>query len=439
MQINVPRHRRVSIGAMQSPASAPCAARRDAVSRQALMDDILLTFNMGSSSLRVAVFAADAPDTPLYRLRVTLATGEVEGEGAVPAELAGFEPNTDPAELAALVAGQAAGPGQRIAAVAHRVVHGGDRQEPCRIDDDLLAELQDLEALCPLCQPPALEAIFHLRELWPELPQYAVFDTAFHRSQPALATTYALPAALRRQGIAAYGFHGISCQHVLRTLARVHPEMAAGRVLVAHLGNTASLTAVQGGRSVASSMGFSPLDGLPMGSRCGQIDPGVLLYLLDLGWSKSRLTDLLYHQSGLLGLSGIAGDLRELLAHEDEAAQFAVQYFCYCAARAAASLACAMEGVETLVFTGGIGEQAAAVREQICRRLGWLGVEVDAEANRAGSGSIDVSSSTVRVLVLPCDEETEMSRQCQDFLRADLDAALAEMPAPVAAAFALPR
>ena len=235
------------------------------------------------------------------------------------------------------------------------------------------------------------------------------------------------------------GFHGISCQHVLRTLTREHPELVAGRVLVAHLGNTASLTAVQGGASVASSMGFSPLDGLPMGSRCGQIDPGVLLYLLDLGWSKSRLTDLLYHQSGLLGLSGISSDMRALLAHDDEGAQFALQYFCYRAARAAASLACAMEGIDTLVFTGGVGEQAATVREQICRRLGWLGVTLDEQANRAGLASIAAPSSSIRILVLPCDEEAEIGRQCESLLRADRDGAIAETPVPADAVLSLSR
>lgn len=380
------------------------------------MRELLLTFNVGSTTLKVAASALAAPGVPLFRLSVELASGCVGSSGRAPGTLQVFEPNQDLTELVALITSHAAGPGERVAAVAHRVVHGGRHREPAFVTDELLQELQDLEALCPLQQPPALEVMCHLRELWPSLPQVAVFDTSFFRDLPALSQAYALPASLRRQGVRAYGFHGISCQHVLRELRAGDTALAEGRVLIAHLGQTASLTAVHQGRSVASSLGFSTLDGLPMGSRCGQLDPGILLYLMEQGWSKSRLIDLLYHKSGLLGLSGISADMRALLASNGDEAKFAVEYFCERTARMAASLACAMEGLDVLVFTGGIGEQHASIREQICRRLGWMGVELDAGANADGHGLLSATASRCRILVLPCDEEAEISLQCAELL-----------------------
>lgn len=380
------------------------------------MTDLLLTFNKGCATLKVAAYALASPALPLFRLVLELDSGIAQGSGRVPAALPAFEPRQDISDIVALITSHAAGPGQRLAAVAHRIVQGGDRRAPAWIDEALLEELEALEASCPLQQPPALEIACHLRELWPQLPQLAVFDSAFHRDQPALATTYALPAELRHQGIAAQGYHGISCQHVLHELRREHPALAAGRVLIAHLGHSASMTAVRDGRSVATSMGFSPLDGLPMATRCGQLDPGVLLYLLGQGWNRSRLTDLLYLQSGLLGLSGESADMRALLASPRDEARFAVEYFCYRAARMAASLACAMNGLDALVFTGGVGQHQAAVRERICAQLGWMGVAIDDEANRAGAEEISASGAGSRVLVLSADEEAEMSRQCQALL-----------------------
>lgn len=382
-----------------------------------MVRQLLLAFNVGSATLKVSACALAAPETSLFRLSVDLASGSSAGTGLLPAGLPReLEPNPDLTELAALLACHAAGPGERVVAVAHRIVHGGRHLQPAPITDALLQELQDLETLCPLLQPPALEVICHLRELWPMLPQVAVFDTSFHREQPELATTYALPAVLRMQGLKAYGFHGISCQHVLRALRAGDPAQAEGRVLIAHLGRSASLTAVRQGKSVANSMGFSMLDGLPMGSRCGQIDPGILLYLMEQGWSKSRLTDLLYHKSGLLGLSGQSADMRELLASSSDDARFAVDYFCERTARMAASLACAMEGLEVLAFTGGIGEQHALVREKICRRLEWMGVELAEAANANGHGLLSTPASRCRILVLPCDEEAEISLQCAELL-----------------------
>lgn len=378
--------------------------------------ELLLTFNMGSTTLKVAAFGRAAPATPVFRLTVEIASGRSWGSGEVPPLLQAFEPHQDVSDIVALVVSHAAGPGQVVAVLAHRVVHGGRFTGPEWITDELLQELEDLEALCPLHQPPALEIVWHLRALWPEIPQIAVFDTAFHRHQPALASTYALPASLRAQGVMAHGFHGISCQHVMRELRARQPALAGGRVLIAHLGQGASMTAVLQGKSVATSMGFSTLDGLPMGTRSGQLDPGILLYLLDLGWNKSRLTDLLYHQSGLLGLSGISADMRELLESRSEAARFAVDYFCYRAARMVSSLACAMEGLDTIVFTGGVGEHQPLVREKICQRLAWLGVELDPAANLAGQGAISRPASCCRIRVLPCDEESEISHQCAGLL-----------------------
>lgn len=376
--------------------------------------ELLLTFNMGSTTLKVAAFEVAAPAAPLFRLTVEVATGSTRGSGKVPPLLASFEPHQDVTDIVTLITSHAAQAGQVVSLLAHRIVHGGRFAGPQWLTDEVLQELEDLEPLCPLHQPPALEIIWHLRALWPELPQAAVFDTAFHLQQPALASSYALPGPLRAQGLVAHGFHGVSCEHVMRELQDHQPFLAGGRVLIAHLGQGASMTAVQQGRCVATSMGFSTLDGLPMGTRAGQIDPGVILYLLDQGWNKSRLTDLLYHQSGLLGLSGLSADMRELLDSRSESARFAVDYFCYRAARMAASLACAMEGLDTVVFTGGVGEHQPLVREKICQRLGWLGVELDAGANGAGRGDLSRPGSRCRVLLVPCDEEVEISRQCAD-------------------------
>lgn len=381
------------------------------------MDDILLAFNVGSSTLKVAAYSLRAPAPPLFRFTIELATRATYGSGQIPEALRAFTLEHSLEEMATFVVSHAGGKGQRVAAMVHRIVHGGrHHREPQWISDDLLRELEKLELMSPLHQPPALEVVRYLRQLWPKLPQMAVFDTAFHRQQPALATTYALPAALRRQGIVSYGFHGISCQHLMRVLGERHAEYADGRVLVAHLGQAASITAVHHGSSVACSMGFSTLEGLPMGTRCGELDAGVLLYLMEKGWSKSRLTDLLYYQSGLLGLSGLSADMRELLASKAEAARFAVDYFCYRAARTAASLACAMEGVETLVFTGGIGEHQPLIREKICQRLRWMGVDIDSVANRNDQEVISTPASSCRIIVVPADEEGEMSLQYRNLL-----------------------
>lgn len=381
------------------------------------MTTLLLIFNVGSSTLRVAACAVDALAAPVYRLSIDLATRATCASGSLPGDFPVFTQEHSLEDMVIFIVSHARDKGRHVVAVAHRVVHGGHHhREPLWVTAELLRELETFEQMRPLHQPPALEVISHLRKLWPDLPQLAVFDTSFHQQQPALATTYALPEALRRQGIAHYGFHGISCQHVMRWLTERHAELADGRVLVAHLGQSASLTAVHYGNSVACSMGFSTLDGVPMGSRCGELDAGVLLYLLEQGWSKSRLGDLLYHRSGLLGLSGISADMRELLASDTDAARFAVDYFCYRAARMVASLACAMEGLETLVFTGAIGEQQPLIREKTGERLRWMGVEIDSIANHENQDVLSSTSSSCRIVVVPTDEEGEMNLQCRSLL-----------------------
>ncbi len=433
MQVNEPGCIRVTIrfwpvGRQKGSGSADdVAGRMDKKKGEgqrvaAAMDEVLIVFNVGSSTLKVQATRLAAPEHPLFRVGIELATGITQGREGLPASFPVFTPSHTLEDMAMLVVSHVMESGMRVAGVLHRVVHGGRRhREPQWVNDALLQELQRLEMLCPLHQAPALELVHHLRTLWPALPQMTVFDTAFHRGQPALATTYALPAALRLQGIAAYGFHGISCQHVRRQLRAQHPALANARVLVAHLGQGASLSAVHHGESVACSMGFSTLDGLPMGTRCGELDAGVLLYLMEMGWSKSRLTDLLYHQSGLLGLSGSSADMRQLLAGKTEAERFAVDYFCYRAARMAASLTCAMEGLDVLVFTGGIGEHQPAIREKICERLRWMGVDIDSSTNQIGHGMVSQATSVCRILVVKADEEGEMVQQCRPHFLKGMD------------------
>jgi acetate kinase len=301
---------------------------------------------------------------------------------------------------------------QRLAAVGHRVVHGGPKySEPVQIDAEVLAELEQLTPLAPLHQPFNLAPISALRERRPEMPQVACFDTAFHRSQPAAAQAIALPRAYTERGIRRYGFHGISYEYIASELPRYDPEAALGRVVVAHLGNGASLCALRAGRSVATTMGFSSLDGLPMGTRCGALDPGVILMLLDhLHLDARAIEALLYKESGLLGVSGISSDMRELLASTDPRAAEAVDLFEYRIGRELGSLAAALGGLDGLVFTAGIGEHAAAIRARVCRDAAWLGLELDEAANEAGGPRISRGGSRVAAWVIPTNEELMIAR-----------------------------
>jgi acetate kinase len=293
------------------------------------------------------------------------------------------------------------------------VVHGGTRHHaPAKVDAALLADLDRLVPLAPLHQPHNLSAIRAVAAHRPDLPQVACFDTAFHTTQTELAQMYALPQALTDGGVRRYGFHGLSYEYIASVLPGLDPRAASGRTIVAHLGNGASLCALAGGRSVASTMGFTALEGLPMGTRCGQIDPGVLIYLMDEhGMDARALEKLLYKESGLLGVSGRSSDMRVLLAADDARSRLAVDLFCYRAAREIGSLAAALGGLDALVFTAGIGEHAAPVRERILRQCAWLGVELDAAANAEGGPRLSTAASAVSAWVVPTDEEGMIARQ----------------------------
>lgn len=306
-----------------------------------------------------------------------------------------------------------------VAAIGHRIVHGGlEWTHPVGIDDAVLSRLEALVAFAPLHQPVGLLGIRVARRRWPQALQVACFDTAFHATQPWLARIFALPRELSDQGIVRYGFHGLSVEWVLQQLGELEPERVGGRWLVAHLGSGCSITAVAGKRSIATSMGFSTLDGLPMSTRCGSLDPGVLLHLLEQGWTKEELSDLLYHRAGLRGVSGLSGDMRELLARTEPAAREAVDLFVYRAIREMGSLVAALGGLDGLVFTGGIGENQPSLRARIAAGLSWLGLGLDAESNQRGEGRISSSQSEVVVRVIHSDETQVIARHAWRWLTA---------------------
>lgn len=373
------------------------------------MDTLLLVLNAGSSSVKFAVYDDDLAE---------VASGQAEGLLTVPrfqARLQGQPPETHPIEetghdaAIAFMASWLRGafPGARLKAVGHRVVHGGDPAPgPSLVSEELLVHLETLIPQMPLHLPHNLAPIHTLRRLLPDLPQVACFDTSFHRTMPRVEQLFAIPRELIAEGVRRYGFHGLSYQYVSRRLPQVAPEIAGGRVIIAHLGSGASMCAVQGGRSVATTMGFTGLDGLPMGTRTGAIDPGILLYLVEAkGMNARALEAFLYHQSGLLGLSGgISNDMRELLASEAPEAAEAVAFFVHRCCREIGSLTAALRGLDALVFTAGIGERSAAIRAAICRGLDWLGVEIDDDANTTNATTISRPESRVAVLVVPTDE-----------------------------------
>jgi acetate kinase len=295
----------------------------------------------------------------------------------------------------------------RLVAVGHRVVHGGTRfSRPVLIGPGTLAELETLVPLAPLHQPHNLAAIRAVSERTPALPQVACFDTAFHRTQPPVAQAFAVPRRYSEAGVRRYGFHGLSYEYIASVLSRTDARAGAGRTVVAHLGNGASMCALRAGQSVATTMSFTALDGLVMGTRCGSIDPGVLLYLIDQHRMDARaLERLLYEESGLLGVSGGSSDMRDLLASSDASAAEAVDLFVYRINRELGSLAAALGGLDALVFTGGIGENAAPIRARVCREAQWLGVELDEEANAARGPCISRAGSRCPVWVIPTNEE----------------------------------
>lgn len=306
----------------------------------------------------------------------------------------------------------------QLTAVGHRIVHGGQRYiESVLIDRDVLEYLDTLVPLAPLHQPHNLAGIRTLQALYPDLPQVACFDTSFHHTQPRLATLFALPQHFWEEGIRRYGFHGISYRYISEILPKLIGEKANGKIVVAHLGQGASMCALNNLQSVATSMGLTALDGLPMGTRCGNIDPGVILYLLaEKGYQAQEVSDLLYKKSGLLGLSGESDDMRELLSNKSPQAIEAVDYFCYRIQRELGSLVATLGGLDALVFTGGIGENSVEIRQKVCDGLKWLKIELDAKQNAAAALQINAANSQPFVLVIPTNEEIIIAKDVLDLI-----------------------
>lgn len=393
------------------------------------MQHLILTLNAGSSSLKFSVFDTAAFETGALalgqvealstkpRLKARRKTGE--GDELHDRTLEGSVTH-EQAVKALLHWVKDAFPGAQLFAIGHRVVHGGvDYAAPVAIDDAVLASLRRLEALAPLHQPHNIAGIEAARVAFPELLQVACFDTAFHRGHPFVADAFALPRRFYEKGVRRYGFHGLSYEFVARRLREVAPEVAGGDVVIAHLGNGASMCGIRDGRSVASTMGFTALDGLPMGTRCGQLDPGVLIYLMsEHGMDAKALSDLLYKESGLKGLSGLTSDMRDLEASTAPHAREAIDYFVARIRRELGGLALALGGLDAVVFTAGIGENSASLRAAVLRDLDWLGVVLDPAANAAGGPLITRKDSRVRAYVLRTDEERMIAEHTLKLARA---------------------
>lgn len=380
------------------------------------MPEAILTLNAGSSSIKFALYECPAG------ARRVVSRGAIEGIGAAPTFTA-LAPDGTVLEdqhwatgthldhedlLEPLLTWVTSHLGEEnLVAVGHRIVHGGsDFHSPTRIDDTVLAALEKLVPLAPLHQPHNIAAVKAIGSLRPGLPQVACFDTAFHHDMPAVATRLALPRKYAEEGVRRYGFHGLSYEYLIARLRELSPGLADGRVIAAHLGNGASLCAMRNGRSIDTTMGFTPLDGLLMGTRCGSIDPGALLYLQQAdGLRTADVERVLYHESGLLGVSGISHDMRILQASEDPHAREAIELFVYRLVKHVGALASVLGGLDALVFSAGIGEHSAGVRAAVCERLAWLGIECDTTANARHDSLISTSRSPVRVFVIATDEE----------------------------------
>ncbi len=378
------------------------------------MPDAILVLNAGSSSVKFSAFHA-GDDSLLARGQVEGITtaphfvlrdalGQVVEEQTFPKD-SGF----DHEQAIGLVLDRCQSQlvGTRLVAVGHRVVHGGVKfAAPVQIDDEILEELARLEPLAPLHQPHNLAAVEAVRRRAPHLRQVACFDTAFHRTQPEVAQRFGLPRRFTDEGVLRYGFHGLSYEYIASVLPGIDPRAAAGRTVVAHLGNGVSMCAMLGGRSVATTMSFTPVDGLIMGTRTGSLDPGVLLYLMRRhAMNADEIEHLIVHESGLLGVSGISSDMRELLASDDPRAAEALDLFVYRVGRELGSLAAALGGLDALVFTAGIGENSPAIRARVCRAAASLGVSLDEAANNTGRPRISCAESTAAVWVVPTNEE----------------------------------
>jgi acetate kinase len=385
------------------------------------MDDYALVINAGSSSLKFCVYRRPAEDT--WQLE---ARGQIDGIGTSPRlsakdgagasiadEKLGASIRDGRAALGVLSGWlRARYGGSRVLGVGHRVVHGGAKYAgPCIVTPAVLDDLRGLVPLAPLHQPYNIAAIEAVSDALPDVPQVACFDTSFHRGQPAVAELVPLPKALRDAGVQRYGFHGLSYEYIASALPAVAPEIADGRVIVAHLGSGASLCAMKARKSMDSTLGFTALDGLCMGTRPGSLDPGVILHLFQtLGQSAADVEKLLYKQSGLIGISGISNDMRVLLTNPDAAAGLAVDYFVYQAAKHIGALAAVLGGVDGLVFTAGIGEHSAEIRRRICQASAWLGVTLDSAANDAHGPRISAADGRVSAWVVPTNEELMIAR-----------------------------
>lgn len=392
-----------------------------------MLRQAIVVLNAGSSSVKFSVYAR-RPDELALRLR-----GQIEALASAPhfvaqdaagatvddrAWPAGTRLGHDGAlaHLFEFLRGRA--DGVELVGVGHRVVHGGlEYSQPVRVDATVLAALDRFVPLAPLHQPHNLAAIRAVLQRAPDVPQVACFDTAFHRTNPELAQMFALPYELHEAGVRRYGFHGLSYEYVAAVLPTIDARAAAGRTVVLHLGNGASMCALQGGRSVASTMGFTTVDGLPMGTRSGNLDPGVVLYLMDeRGMDVRAVEKLLYQQSGLLGVSGVASDMRTLLASHEPRAKLAIDLYVYRIGRELGSLAAALGGLDAIVFTAGVGENSTEIRARVCRAAGWLGVELDGAANAAGGPRISTASSRVTALTIPTNEELMIARHTERLL-----------------------
>jgi len=393
------------------------------------MSGAIIVLNAGSSSLKFSIYEVAEEELRLE------SRGQIDGLGTAPrfkAKDSAGQSLVDRAldgppkslghpeafaHLAEWVRGQYTSK-LKLLAIGHRVVHGGsDFIEPTLVDASILARLEKLIPLVPLHQPHNLAAIRAVSKLRPDLPQVACFDTAFHQGRAKVTERLGLPDELFHRGVRRWGFHGLSYDSIAKQFRRIAPEIAAGRVIVAHLGSGASMCAMKDGRSIDTTMGFSALDGLPMGTRCGSLDPGVLLFLLRDGWTPDRIEALLYKQSGLLGISGVSNDVRELLKSKAPLAAEALEYFVYRATREIGSLAASLGGLDALIFTAGIGENSPEIRARICRGAGWLGVEVNTEANSRSQRLISPPGRAPSVWAIPTDEEGVIAAQTLERLR----------------------
>jgi len=391
------------------------------------MSDAILVLNAGSSSIKFSLFLERGESLEpflggqlegLYtapRFKARDAAGSVIGDKQwAPGEALGHDGAiTHLSNFLRQHLGE-----HRLAAVGHRVVHGGvEYAAPVRLTTEIVNDLEQFIPLAPLHQPHNLTPIRLLLANRPELPQVACFDTAFHRHQPEVAQAFALPPEITGRGVRRYGFHGLSYEYIASVLPQFDSLAAQGRTVVLHLGNGASMCAIQGGNSVSSTMGFTAVDGLPMGTRCGNLDPGVVLYLIDeLKMDTRAIEKLLYQQSGLLGVSGVSSDMRSLLDSSEPKAKFAVDLFVYRIGRELGSLAAALGGLDALVFTGGIGEHAVPIRERVCKAAAWLGVDLDSLANAAAGPRISTAGSRISVWAIPTNEELMIARHTRSIL-----------------------